>query len=176
MTQGKRRLDRILEQDYLSDLQARPTHEVRIMRTECAEEEALLSYERRLLHGRLAILRAELERRETGKDISIVEMLPSILADESSGPSRGSYPGLDPNLDFLNPQRRVSKLISDDTLANLPSLESEEIRRASEELEAAEREVSGLRADLFRVLDELNAEIARRYQTGEADPADVLTT
>ncbi len=108
MTEGKRRLDRILAEGYLSDLGAHTTQDIRIMRTESAEEEALLSYERRLIHGRLAILRAELHRRESGEDISIVDMLPSILADEHTGPSRGSFPGADPNLDFMHPQRRVS--------------------------------------------------------------------
>jgi hypothetical protein len=176
MTEGKRRLDRILGEGYLSDLAAHTTQEIRIMRTECAEEEALLSYERRLIHGRLAILAAELKRRTSGEDVSIVDMLPSILADEHTGPSRGSYPGADPNLDFLNPQRRVSKLISDDTLANLPGLDTAEIENASTELRGAEQEVSGLRTEIFKVLDVLNAEIARRYQTGEADPADVLAT
>lgn len=173
MTKGKRRLDRILSETYVSDLPAKSTQDVRLMRTECAEEEALLSYERRMLHGRLAILRAELKRRETGEGPSIVELLPTILADER-GPSRGSYPGADPNLDFLHPQRSVSKLVSDDTLANLPTLEDDEIRRIVTNLEAAEREVSALRAGLFKVLDVMNHEIARRYQTGEADPGDIL--
>lgn len=173
MSEGKRRLDRILTDGYTADLGEHTTQQIRIMRTECAEEETILSYERRLLHGRLAILRAELQRRETGASGSILEMLPSILSDEM-GASRGVFPGADPNLDFQHPNRRVSKLLSDDTLANLPTLDADEVHSAIEDLEAAEREVSGLRNDLFVVLDQLNKEIARRYQTGEADPSDVL--
>ncbi|TMK51756.1 MAG: aerial mycelium formation protein [Actinobacteria bacterium] len=176
MPQNKRRLDHILDAGYLADLRARSTDEVRSMRAETREEEALLSYERRMLHGRLAILTKELERRARGEDAgTLLELLPSILSgDEQRGPSRGSLPLNDPNLDFAHPHRRVTKLVSDDTIANLPSLDETEIRRIIGELEGAEHEVSAQRRPLLDVLDSLNEELARRYQTGEADPSDVL--
>jgi hypothetical protein len=177
VTGNKRRLDRILAADYLVDLSARSTAEVRTMRAETQEEEALLSYERRMLHGRLAILKKELERRANGGDAgSLLELLPSILSDQDQrGPSRGSFPGADPNLDFAHPHRRVTKLVSDDTIANLPALDEAEIRRIVGELESAEHEVSATRRPLLDVLDALNKDLARRYQSGEADPSDVLT-
>ena len=176
MPQNKRRLDHILDAGYLADLRSRSTDEVRSMRAETREEEALLSYERRMLHGRLAILTKELERRARGEDAgTLLELLPSILSgDEQRGPSRGSLPLNDPNLDFAHPHRRVTKLVSDDTIANLPSLDEAEIRRIIGELEGAEHEVSAQRRPLLDVLDSLNEELARRYQTGEADPSDVL--
>ena len=176
MPQNKRRLDHILDAGYLADLRARSTDEVRSMRAETREEEALLSYERRMLHGRLAILTKELERRARGEDAgTLLELLPSILSgDEQRGPSRGSLPLNDPNLDFAHPHRRVTKLVSDDTIANLPSLDEAQIRRIIGELEGAEHEVSAQRRPLLDVLDSLNEELARRYQTGEADPSDVL--
>jgi len=147
------------------------------MRAETREEEALLSYERRMLHGRLAILKKELERRERGDDAgTLLELLPSILSDhDQRGPSRGSLPLNDPNLDFAHPHRRVTKLVSDDTIANLPTLDETEIRRIIGELESAEHDVSAQRRPLLDVLDSLNEELARRYQTGEADPSAVLT-
>lgn len=177
MTGNKRRLDHILAADYLADISARSTGDVRAMRAETQEEEALLSYERRMLHGRLAILKKELERRANGGDAgSLLELLPSILSDQDQrGPSRGSFPGADPNLDFAHPHRRVTKLVSDDTIANLPALDEAEIRRIVGELETAEHDVSATRRPLLDVLDALNKELARRYQTGEADPSDVLT-
>jgi hypothetical protein len=177
VTDNKRRLDHILAADYLADLAARSTGDVRTMRAETQEEEALLSYERRMLHGRLAILKKEVERRANGGDASsLLELLPSILSDQDTrGPSRGSFPGADPNLDFAHPHRRVTKLVSDDTIANLPALDEADIRRIIGELETAEHEVSALRRPLLDVLDALNKELARRYQSGEADPSDVLT-
>ena len=177
MTENKRRLDRILDPSYLEGITSRSTSEVRAMRAESQEEEALLSYERRLLHGRLAILKKELERRAEGGSLeSIIELLPSILSDEGPrGPSRGSLPMNDPNLEFSHPHRRVTKLVSDDTLANLPNLQETEIRRIVGELESAEHDVSATRRPLLDVLDALNKELGRRYQSGEADPSDVLT-
>ena len=68
----------------------------------------------------------------------------------------------------------MTKLVSDDTIANLSSLDEAEIRRIIGELEGAEHEVSAQRRPLLDVLDSLNEELARRYQTGEADPSDVL--
>lgn len=177
MSENKRRLDHILAADYLADVSTRSTAEVRTMRAETQEEEALLSYERRMLHGRLAILKKELERRANGGDVgSLVDLLPSILSDQDQrGPSRGSFPGADPNFDFGHPHRRVTKLVSDDTIANLPALDEAEVRRIIAELEAAEHDVSTQRRPLLDVLDALNKELARRYQSGEADPSDVLT-
>lgn len=145
------------------------------MRDDCRAEEAVLSFERRMLHGRMDILRAELARRTDEKGGSLIERLHEILQDDRV-PSRGAMPGPDPVLDFDRPKRRVEKLISDDTLANMGSLDAEELERIIGLLSDAEREVSESRRQVLRVLDSLNAEIARRYKSGEADTADVLAT
>lgn len=172
---GKRRIDRILEEGYLGDLASRPIDEVRTMRAECAQEEAVLSYERRLLHGRLDLLRFEVDRRAGKQQGSLVDNLATILADER-GPSRGSFPGADPDLEsFGEPTRKVSKLLADDTLASLPTLSDDELHERIQILEDAERETSGVRADLLPILDALTDEIGRRYASGEADPSDVLS-
>ncbi|MFA5890233.1 MAG: aerial mycelium formation protein [Actinomycetota bacterium] len=176
MKEGRRRLDRVLDPTFPNDLQSRTTDEIRAMRMDCSEEEALLSYERRLIHGRLAILRAELELRAGGDESdSIVDRLPQILAGESRG-ARGSFTARDPNITFQQASRRVTKLVSDDTLINLPSLSDEEIRAHVLELEGAELEVSETRVQVFAVLDRLTEEIARRYKTGEANPGDLLAS
>ena len=60
---GRRRIDRVLAEDYLADLPGRDTDEVRSMRREAQQEEADLSYVRRMLQGRMDILRAERARR-----------------------------------------------------------------------------------------------------------------
>lgn len=176
MSEGKRRLDRVLDSAFLDGLQGRSTDEIRSMRMDCSEEEALLSYERRLIHGRLAILRAELEvRAGGGASESIIDRLPQILAGDSRG-SRGGFTGRDPNITFERASRRVTKLVSDDTLISLPSLGDDEVRAHVQELEDAEREVSETRVRVFAVLDRLTEEIARRYKSGEADPGDLLAS
>ncbi|MCA1832447.1 MAG: aerial mycelium formation protein [Actinomycetota bacterium] len=172
MTGGNRRIDRILDAGFLDGLTARPLPEVRALRGETEEEEALLSYERRLLHGRMDILRAERERR-AGKGGSLLERLPEILADDAI-PSRGSMPrGDPPSLD--HPRRRVEKLVSDQTLANMADLSDPQLDAIIATLEQAEHEVSEQRKSVLAVLDALTGEIGRRYGSGEANPEDVLT-
>lgn len=173
MADYTRRIDRILEADFLRDVQSRPITEIRLMKSDCAEEEKSLSYERSLLHSRLKLLRAELDRRAEGVTSSLVDSLPGILADERRA-SRGAFPGGDPFIPD-KPSRRVSKLVSDDTLLKLPTMPEDEIKAHIDEMVAVEREVSDTRARVHGVLDALNHELARRYQSGEADPGDVLS-
>lgn len=173
MKGGRRPIDRITDEGYLAGVRERSVEEIRKQREECEKEETLLSYERRLLHGRLDILKAELERRRTGGEGSLVDRLPQILAD-SPRTSRGAFPKDVELPTFENPRRRVEKLVSDDTLARIPSLGDDEIEELVSSLSSVEREVSDDRRAVQKVLDEINAELVRRYQTEPPGPADVV--
>jgi len=168
---GKRRIDKILDPSYLDGLKQRPLPDVRKMRADVEEEEALVSYERRLLQGRIDILKAERERR-SGVGGSILDRLPEILADGPS-PSRGSMPRTDVQTPD-HPRRRVELLVSDDTLLQLPDLADDRLEGILGTLHAAENDVSEQRKTLLAVLDALTEEIGRRYKSGEASPEDVL--
>src|SRR5664280_1763285 len=85
---GVRRLDRVLAADYLAGLERRPLGDVRSLRREAEQEETDLSYTRRLIHGRIDILRAE-QRRRTGDIDNIVDHLPTVLAGEGRLPVHG---------------------------------------------------------------------------------------
>jgi hypothetical protein len=87
---GHRRIDRVLSEGYLDGLASLPLAEVRELRDEAEQEEADLSYLRRMLQGRVDIIEAELARRrgEFGDSGSIIDQLPRILADDRS-PARG---------------------------------------------------------------------------------------
>ncbi|GAC1409135.1 MAG: hypothetical protein NVSMB57_01430 [Actinomycetota bacterium] len=172
---GKRRIDRITGDNYLESLATRPMPDIRALREECTEEETSLSYMRKLLQARIDILGAELARR-SGKEGSLLDLLPKILADSGPPSSRGSYSMLEPDLTLDHPKRRVEKLVSDDTLAQLPALETAEIETIVQTLSEAEREISEFRKSVHGVLNKLTAEIVRRYASGEADPADLLAT
>src|SRR5688572_5414525 len=92
---GNRRIDRVLEPSYLDGLGALTIEALRAKREECEEEEWSLSFIRRMLHARIAILEDEQKQRATGGERrSIVERLPEILADEDRS-HRGSFPRLD---------------------------------------------------------------------------------
>ena len=91
MSEDKERFD-----DALLDLGSKSNDELRELLNELHEEEQRISYQRRVLHGKIDILRAELVRRlkaqrEAGDDVisgSDVERLIEILASDLRGVSR----------------------------------------------------------------------------------------
>lgn len=171
----RRRIDRISGPNYLEGLSAWPLAELRACRAETSEEEALLSYERRLLHGKIAIVKGELARREGGAgESTLVERLKDLLSDGTVGGSRGGSNLIDPKILFDAPSRSTTKLAMDDTLTKLDTLSDDELRARVTDYEDAEREVSEQRSTVLTVLDALNEELGRRYASGEADPADAL--
>jgi hypothetical protein len=90
MDEGKDRFD-----EALLDLESRSNDELRELLNDLHAEEQRISYRRRVLHGRIDILRAELVRRlknqrEAGEDIisgNDVERLIDILASDLRGVS-----------------------------------------------------------------------------------------
>jgi len=82
--------------DALLDLEHKSNEELRALLDELYAEEQKTSYRRRVLHGKIDILRAELVRRlkndrEAGKDVISgrdVERLIDILANDLRGVSR----------------------------------------------------------------------------------------
>jgi hypothetical protein len=82
---GQRRIDRVLDPGFTDGVDQLGLPELRARR-----EEADVSYLRRLLQGRLDILRAELVRRSAGGDQDVGGLLtglPAILTDDSPGSS-----------------------------------------------------------------------------------------
>src|SRR6478672_8832220 len=87
---GNRRIDRITAPGFVEGLQDLPLAEVRARRDECLAEREYLSLLRRLVQGRLDIVRAELERRRTGGDPStLVDHVAHAMSHDAGGSSRG---------------------------------------------------------------------------------------
>ncbi|HJR18079.1 MAG TPA: aerial mycelium formation protein [Actinomycetota bacterium] len=163
MAKGNRRSDRILDPSYLDGVENLDEEHVRTLREECEQEENVLSYERRLLHARLDIIRAEIERRASGgSPKSLIDRLPEILTGGEQPTHRGSFPKFDPPDVFDPPRRRIEKLVTDDTLARLPDLSDEEIQTILADLEGIEGEISESRRAVLTVLDRLTEELGRR--------------
>jgi hypothetical protein len=83
---GQRRIDRVLDPGFTEGVDRLALPELRARREEA--EEADVSYLRRLLQGRLDILRAELVRRSAGGDQDVAGLLaglPKILTDDAPG-------------------------------------------------------------------------------------------
>jgi hypothetical protein len=181
MTQGptgNRRIDRVLAEDYLADISSLPMDELRTLRKEAEQEETDLSYLRRLLQGRLDILRAELARRSGGGGGALVDSLPQILADEGTSASPrglGRHITAEPSRADSH-RRHVEALVADVDLSNLPAHDELSLRRAVDALEREEQEVSDKRHAVQTVMDASTAEITRRYRDGDADVSDLLPT
>lgn len=168
-------LERVSADSYLGVLTDAPIEEVRAKRAECQEVETGLSYLRRLIQGRLDLLAGEAERRRSGDESSsdLVGRLTSILADRTRTPGLGRLPHslgtgeVDPEL-----EAEVDAALSPG--AELGELSDDELASAAERLADVEARVSAHRKVLFERLDELQAEIGRRYRTGEADVESLL--
>jgi hypothetical protein len=170
-----RREDRILDSAYLANVESAPTSELRGRRDECRELEAELSYSRRLLQGRMDILRHELNRRSSGGEPGIEELiarLPSILADERgrAGQNRLLSEALPANAGRF--RREAERLTAG--VAEIDRMSVESLAQMIDELAAAEGRVSQQRRAAQHMIDGLNAELVRRYKKGEEDPSSLL--
>lgn len=173
---GRRRIDRVLAPDYVRDLAQLDLAEVRSRRDDAAQEETDLSYLRRLLHGRIDIVRAEQKRRREGGSSSVVERLAEILADNVVGPApsgAGRHQSLEPSRAEAH-RRHVEALVSDADLSDVSSLPDERLDLALRTYSAEEESVSKRRREVQRVVDALNDEIGARYKAGSASVDTLL--
>ncbi|MFD3486493.1 ABC transporter substrate-binding protein [Streptomyces sp. NPDC058665] len=148
--------------------------ELRALRRDATRDEADLSYLRRLLQGRIDILRAELARR-AAPETPVVDRLSEILADTPSLHRSSAR-----HVTLSTPRNEEFRLLAAEALAEVEL--SDLAARTDEELDAAmgrlirhEQQVSQRRHLLQRTVDECSAEIARRYREGEAQVDDLLT-
>jgi hypothetical protein len=174
---GNRRIDRVLAEDFLTDLSGRPLDEVRSMRADAEQEETDLSYLRRLLQGRLDILRAEVERRAgRGPGGSLLDALPGILAEDmaSSAPhGMGRHVTVEPSR-VDSHRRYVEALVADTDLSDVGNHDDETLTRLVDVLEREEADVSAKRRLVQTVMDACTAEIGKRYRDGDANVSDLL--
>lgn len=171
---GNRRIDRVLADDYLQDLDAQPLERIREMRGEAEQEEADLSYLRRLVQGRIDILQAELDRRSGAASGSLVDELPRILGHAGGGAhGLGRHIATEPSRADAH-RRRLEAMLADVELSDVTGRSDEELRETLETLEGEERWVSDARRAVQSVMDSCAAEITRRYRDGQADVAQLL--
>ena len=180
MAEVKRRLlDRISDPSYLEALPKRSVSELQEMRNESSEAENEVSFERRLCHARIDILTAELDRRTGKHEGDLLSRLPEILGKDVSTEPEGPLPSRAPDFSIPRntdvPRRRVEEIVGEQTLARLPQVPTDEIKGIIESLAEHEKTLSERRRRIHDILDEIQAEIVRRYTEGGADPSEVLS-
>ncbi|PPS79737.1 hypothetical protein BZZ08_06132 [Streptomyces sp. MH60] len=164
------------------DLAALSLPELRTLRRDAQREEADLSYVRRLLQGRIDILRAELAGRGpassssvvTAATGSVVERLSEILAD---APARQRSSARHVTLGTPRSEecrRLAAEMLGEVELSDLTARTDVELTAGMGRLVRYEQQVSRRRQRLQRTADGCSAEIARRYREGEAQVDDLL--
>lgn len=166
--QSRRRIDQVLDPEFLEGIEEFDLDAIRSRRQLAGDVENELSYYRRLLHGRMDLIRFEQRRRSGEETRSIIEALPQILADpdgdRSHRPGRYEVPEL-PQLPEVG-KRDIDFILTDDVLIRLGELESEALGEALESIAGLEQEISEHRRQVQAVEDRLVEALATRYRAG----------
>ena len=164
--------------DYLGDLAGRSLSDLRTLRAECQRVEDAVSYQRRLVQGRLDIVQCEHERRAAGEppaDLeALVAGLPSALGGGIAGPRRGHTSYEHELADVDDVSAAVDAVVGPAQLASLPDLSGLQLGDLADRLRAVEREVSNRRRTVFDRLDALADELGRRYRDGATSVDNLL--
>jgi hypothetical protein len=173
---GRRRIDRVLAPGYIDGVETLDLEELRVRRADADQEEVDLSYARRLLQGRLDILRAEQAGCrgdgepvfEPRSDVEIVAALSRILGDEQR-----QTRGLGRHVSTATPsrvgehRREAERAVADVGGSDPRGLDDVALAEAIANLADIESRISRSRRQVQAVVDLLTEEIARRYQAGE---------
>lgn len=171
-------LDVLMAGNYVDGLEELAIEELRGRKASCEQVAGELSYLRRLVQGRLDIINAELRRRKGGENGGLAEMvanLPEILAEGGRGASAGRHPAeMTGEVNYRQLTADLDRIIDVDTTAALPSMSSAEVEAIGTALLALEQQVSSQRRALHDRIDTVQAEIVRRYKSGDATVDSLL--
>jgi len=169
---------RLLDPDVLEGLAARPIDEVRALRAECVDVETGLSYLRRMVQGPLDIVQREQARRSSGAEAdlaTLVDELPGLLAEHTRSAGVGRLPQtLEPTTVDPELEAELGALVGVGRIGRVTEMPDPELKELATGLAAFERKVSEQRQAFFERIDALQAELTRRYKTGEASVETLL--
>lgn len=166
----RRRIDQVLAPDFAEEVTGLGLDELRTRRDLAEEVERELSFNRRLIHGRMDLLAFELRRRRGEETRTLIEALPEIIASGLNGASAGNYRHLsvEVHLPEITGRREIDQVLEDDALVRITSMDETELSQVQLALTEVEAEVSDKRRRLHLVIDQLQAEIIARYKRGVA--------
>ena len=166
----------LLAEEDLTRLAELDTDALRRLRGACESAEEGISYARRLLQGRLDILRATLNERDEPEAGRLLASLSTILADGGhvADPAqvRATRVRVPPHAaDYT---ALVDDLVTEEELVSVDADGLDEVERMVSLLAAVEQELSQRRRALFRRIDALRGELMARYKDGRADVRELL--
>ena len=172
-------IDEILAPGYLADLKSLPFDVVRAKRRQCQDVETALSYERRLIQGRLDIVGAEMRRRSGGDEpdlAALVDDLKNILGERVRSPGYGRLPTLmAPALDD-ELVAEVEASADAGRMASMGDMNDDEVHTLADDLGLLEQRLSDQRRQVHERIDALQEEVVRRYKDGEATVEGLLSS
>ena len=141
------------------------------------QEEEQVSFERRMLHGRIDVVRAEIQariERRDGHGLDRVEDLQDLVTRLTAALTHEGPPPIDDELarlgaDADSDEAEAAEL---DELPELGELDDAELTALVRALEVRERRTSARRQAVHRELDRLRAEHVSRLQERYADEAE----
>ena len=165
----------LLPAAQLADLSALGTAELRELRSRCEVAEEGVSYARRVLQGRLDILRARLGDRDDGTD-RLLSALPAILADAGhvTDPLQARATRVRVPPDAERYAAIIDAVLTEDDLDSIDEVAIADLDPVIERLAAVEQELSHRRHALFDRIDAVRAELVARYKDGRADVRELL--
>jgi hypothetical protein len=175
MTEHRRRIDRIMESDFVEGLADLSLDELRERRRVCDDVENELSFYRRMLHGRMDLLGFELRRRSGEETRSLIEALPEILTDGASGymPSGRATRVTLPDLPDHR-RRQIDEVLEADFLTRIALVEDDELNDIQRSLVETESQISSQRHAVQEAFNTIQSELTRRYKDGLANFDEIL--
>lgn len=165
----RRRIDQVLDPSFVEDLGALDFGELRNRRALAADIENELSFHRRMLHGRMDLIRFELRRRVGEETRSLIDALPEILADDTEtrevGPQAMRYVETLPPIYEALGRREIDFVLGDDVLLRLADIDDDELAAALDSIQEFESALSDQRRQVHEIEDALGHELGIRYRT-----------
>ena len=142
--------------------------DLRNLRNQLQLEDDAVSYARRVAQARLDLVKAEAQHRVAGAEVVVDEELRTVLSSHlTGGPARPPRPTEDLSDHPLAVE--LDELCASNGLGRLKSLDEAQLVTLTTAISEFEEKVSTDRRARFDQLDELSAELVRRYRDGEAD-------
>jgi hypothetical protein len=138
-------------------------------------DEEQISFERRMLHGKIDVVRSEiLERiaRRSGTERASDDPLHDLVARLSSALTHQGPPPIEEELERFGADADAGPVDAEGELPELAELEDAELAGLVRVLTEHERRTSARRQELHRELDQLRAEHVTRLQRRYADAAE----
>lgn len=172
-------LQRYIDEGVPTDLTSWSNDQLRRVRAEDEAVEAAVSYARRVLQGRVDIVRAELERRHAAgseRAATLLDGLAALLAGDhvATDPARARATSVEVPARAEDLVARIDADLGESVLSRLADRDDAAIASLLDALGDHEVELSQARRALFDRIDAMRDELAARYKDGRASVADLL--